>query len=249
MKEDRLFSDEELTAYLDGESDYARIDEINRALAQDSQLRARIEQLCVSRQSLESAFDSLLSQAPTMKLRDKHTSRTTFSWPSIAAAACLALVSFFIGWGSRDYTQPPSLQNWHDYVAAYQALYSPSTLANIQREEPILLDELKRVSLALGKDIPLKHLKRPSALEYKRAQVLGYQGQPLIQLAFVSPMKTPVALCIIRLDKQGNSQLRMDTLEGMSSVAWEKDGYAYLLIGGQDPLMLQDVAEQFVHYL
>jgi anti-sigma factor RsiW len=248
MKENRLFSDEELTAYLDEESNYARIDEINKALAQDSQLRARVEQLGISRQSLVSAFDSLLPQAPAIKLSDKHLGHSTFTWPSITAAACLILASFFVGWASRDYSQP-SRQNWHDYVAAYQALYSPSTLAHIQREDSILIDELKRISLVLGKDIALKRLKNSSPLEYKRAQVLGYQGQPLIQLAFVSPMKAPIALCIIRLNKHGNGELQMSTLEGMSSVAWEKDGYAYLLIGGQDPLMLQHVAEQFVHYL
>lgn len=247
MKEDFMFSDEELTAYLDGESDYARIDMINKALAQDGQLRARIEQLSMSRQSVQSAFDSLLAQAPEMNLQEPR--QTNYSIASIAAVACLVVVSFFVGWGGSYYTSPQPLQGWHGYVAAYQALYSPSTLAHLDREQSTLEAELKRVSLALGKDIPFEGLQVSSPLEYKRAQILGFQGQPLIQLAFLSPMNTPVALCIIRLESAENSDLQMATMEGMSSVAWKKDGYGYLLIGGKDQLMLQDVAQKFVQYL
>ena len=35
------------------------------------------------------------------------------------------------------------------------------------------------------------------------------------------------------------------SLEGMSSASWNKDGYAYLLIGGDDQSLISDLASNY----
>jgi len=250
------FSDEELTAYLDGESDYARMDQINKALSQDSELRARIATLSLSHSTIKAAFDELLPIAPETSfdvsvdssLGSRRLSVMKFS--SVAAVLALVTVSFVLGWGGGHRSWSPSVANtWHEYVAAYQALYITSTLAHIERSEKDMSRELKRVSLALGKDIQLKDVNSHAALDYKRAQVLGYKGKPLIQLAFLSMLETPIALCIIRLDGASDSEVQISDMEGMSAASWEKGGYAYLLIGGTDALLIDEMAADFQRYL
>jgi hypothetical protein len=36
-------------------------------------------------------------------------------------------------------------------------------------------------------------------------------------------------------------------MEQMASASWEKNGYAYLLIGGQDTLLINDMAKEFAY--
>ncbi len=241
------FSDEELTAYLDGEHEYVRAEEINRALSHDQTLRARLEQLSVSKEELQSAFDDLLDHAPPLA---PESIDTPSPWKmSIGAAAAIAVICFSLGWGINHLPTTHSVSGWKNYAAVYQALYINSTLSHINNTEEHKINELKRVSLALGKDINLPDLSSFKQLDYKRAQILGYEGQPLIQLAFLSSVDAPIALCIMRTKQLKEAGVSLSEIEGMSAASWEKDGYAYLLIGGNDSMLIKDTANKFASYL
>ena len=106
-------------------------------------------------------------------------------------------------------------------------------------------DELNRVSAAIGKTIDVSALNVSPELDYKRAQILGFKGQALVQLAFLTSTGHPVALCIIRSDREAPGKIVSETMEGMSSAYWSQGGYEYLLIGGKDQSMVSRLAEKF----
>jgi len=69
-------------------------------------------------------------------------------------------------------------------------------------------------------------------LKYKRAQVLGYQGKPLIQFAFLTTNGIPVALCIMAADANKKAhEITLRRLANINAVSWGKSGYEFLILG------------------
>ena len=119
-----------------------------------------------------------------------------------------------------------------DFVAAYQALYVPATLADIAPTEAQASAQLAGLSARLGLD--LGKVRVNPALRYRRGQVLGYDGALLVQLAFQAADGTPVAFCILQDPEQAAQVFAAGQREGLQTVAWARDGYGFLLIGGKD---------------
>ncbi len=237
----RYFSDEELVAYLDGEKDFAPIEEIAAALKTDIALAKRLEGLRVDTGAIAESFAGLArGNRPLPNLPAVPVTRMRYG--IVAAAAVIALM---IGFGAGLSTSSMNAPGWRDYVAAYQALYINATLAHVNQSPTRQQDELNRVSAAIGKTINVSALNVSPEVDYKRAQILGYKGQALVQLAFLTSTGHPVALCIIRSDREAPGKIVSETMEGMSSAYWSQGGYEYLLIGGTDQSMVSRLAEKF----
>ena len=245
MTDRQDFSDEELTAYLDGETEHAPVQRIERALDRDHSLKERLEALSVDKTRLKTGFDALLDaapDAPTLTAPEHQDApKSPMAWRSTAATALICLM---VGSGAGYMFAPQPDTGWHSFVAAYQALYVNATLSPIERSEPVALAELERVSQALGKDLELAAFQQHDQLDYKRAQVLGFKGRPLVQLAFLSKVGAPIALCIIKADG-GSAEIVTSTMQGMHTAAWAKGGYKYLLIGGTDAGLIENAAKHF----
>ena len=239
--QDRYFSDEELVAYLDGEADFAPIDEIAAALKTDIALAKRLEGLRVDTRAIAQSFEGMASSdrpMPNLPARPAVKMR----YGMVAAAAMIALA---LGFGAGFSTSSMNAPGWRDYVAAYQALYINATLAHVKVDQSRQQDELNRVSAAIGKAIKVDALNVSPEVHYKRAQILGFKGQALVQLAFLTSTGDPVALCIIRSDQSTPEPIVSEMMEGMSSAYWTKGNYEYLLIGGTDQSMVTRLAEKF----
>ena len=235
-------TDEELTAYLDGELKAAKIAEIDEALANEETLRARLDALSINKDYLKNAFSALLDEAPTMA--PIIIAPPKWNFQQMAAAAVVALT---IGLGASVFLPELSEKKapgWRAYVASYQALYSHATLANVDLTEEAAKAELTRVSAAIGKNFDYTIFSEDQNLSYKRSQILSFKGKPLIQLAFLTPDGKPIALCIIRKDGS-NKQIQLGEAEGMKSAFWSDDGYEYLLIGGADKALIEKTASYY----
>ena len=246
MSDPRTFSDEELTAYLDGEVEPAARTEIERALAQNAQLRARLDALSLDKAPLQEGLDALLASAPQPPSWEEAEAAFAeqerpgrYRWRRTAVAAAFALV---IGFGGGVLFGGGSEPGWQDYVASYHALYSNNTLAYFDQPEALAEMELARVSSAIGKSIELPVLAYPEQLDYKRAQILSFESRPLIQLAFLTEVGTPIVLCIIPSNGADESAVRLTEMEGMSAAVWSKGGYEFILIGGQDDTLIAEAA-------
>jgi len=268
MSETGRFSDEELVAYLDGEAEFAPIDAIKAALVTDEDLRRRLNSLQFNQQVLVSAMDNIservskkselpgclvessverktpsVSEFPSKQKTPTNEARFSFEgWQKIAAVALLSLV---IGWSARNVTTDNNLNNWHNYVAAYQALYSKETLASVDQTKEKSTEQLQQVTSVLGKKIEMAQLTNVKGLNYKRAQILGYKGQPLIQLAFLSAKGKPVALCIIKTKKNEKSKVTHEVQQGLKAAHWKKGEFEYLLIGSNDADLIKSAAKEF----
>lgn len=239
---DRTFTDEELVAYLDGEDAHAPVAEIRAALQEDVALRQRLDALEIDKQAITDGFAALLTQdRPAPVLPEPAVSRGHSS-ASLALVASLALA---VGLGAGVYLNRATQPGWLEYVAAYQALYSTQTLSHIQQDEAAQQAELDRVATAIGKMLTPAELDMLPGAEYKRAQVLNFNGKPLIQLTFLTDDGDPLALCIIRSNKGRGAQPELSRMEGMSAAVWGRDGYEYLLIGGQNDTQIERYAEVF----
>ena len=98
------------------------------------------------------------------------------------------------------------------------------------------------VSQAIG--IGLANLPQAEGLTFKRAQLLGFNGQPLVKISCLRDDGTPVALCIIPAGTDA-TDLSMGAAEGLDIARWNAPGYCFLLIGGQDAEPLEREAETF----
>lgn len=236
-------SDEELVAYLDDELDEARRRAVDEVLSRDERERQRLEALVVDTAAIRAAFDDLARQAPpppscaATPVRPQRYRRFGPVGSALIGAAMAASVALLAWPGQRD--------GWQDYVASYQALYIDQTLAHLSPAPADQEVELQRVAEAIGRDLPLAALTGEEALDYKRAQILGFEGQPLVQMAFLAEGDTPLALCIIRQEDEAGEAVAVTRMEGLSTATWSKGGYAYMLIGGTDDALVEAAARRF----
>lgn len=235
----REFSDEDLTAHLDGEADVALSKVIVKACETDTGLVKRLDELTIDTDAIMAAFDGLKASAPAMPELPATTVTPPRHWTGLVATAAALVLGIGIGVFARS---PQQLDGWMDYVAAYQALYVQDTVASLPEQDPSSDANLVRVASVLGRDLTLPD--SPTSLDYRRAQLLGFQGQPLVQLAFVSPSGAPIALCIIK-NEGADTALELVNLEGLSTAHWRKNGFNFMLIGGTDLDLIKKEADRF----
>lgn len=244
-------TDEDLTAFLDGEVSEARSREIEARVNADPYLQQRLEALALDTELIHDAFDDLLLQAPgapaLLGSSAVTAPPTRRIWPSLVAAS-LAGALFAGGLGAFFADGGPQ-NDWRGYVASYQALYVGKTLSHLDRSDGAKAAELAIVADTIGKDIALDALTAEGSLDYKRAQILGFKGRPLIQLAFLSKMGEPLALCIIRGEAGADEAMTSAAMEGLSAASWARDGFAYILIGGTDQAAVDSAAKHFAAVL
>lgn len=235
------FNDEELVAYLDDEGEHAPIDEINAALQADPDLAKRLDALRVDTDKIAGGLGACLvkDRKPDFDLGEP--AKTRWAIPAIAASLLVALLAFGGGHYWRDFEE----RQWKDYVAAYQFLYTTNTLSSVQNSDLVKQQELDRVGAAIGKKISVSQVAEFPEVEYKRAQLLGYKGKALIQLTFLSSTGKPIALCILRTSKRENKAVEFSELEGMSAASWKNGDYDYLLIGGEDDMLIERMSKIF----
>ena len=248
MSQKTHFSDEDLTAFLDGEASAELAKKIECALENDAVLMKRLEDLSLPVDELKIAMQQVTDQAPS--LPDVLTDRTSpsnkspISWVYAGSLAASVLISLVVGGlFGKTYFAPSEAQGWKHYVAAYQSLYVGDTLGNIQLSPEQIQKNLEDISGQIGFD--LVKMTADSELSFKRAQLLGFKGKPLVQLAYLSPDGQPVALCIIRTNKDNTETIGMEKLEGMAAASWRKNGYAFLFIGGEDEIVIREGAARF----
>lgn len=236
MSRDTDISDETLTAFLDGALSHADAKRVSDAIEFDPNLAARLEALSIPLDDLRPAFDTMLDDAPA-NLVPNPPSHTQFGILPTAIAASVVLAAG-IAIGAYVTKPAPSPGGWHAYVAAYQALYVEDTLNIVEQTAAETQSQLTRVSASLGRE--LDSAIQVPGLAYKRAQVLGFKGKPLVQLAYLSESGAPLALCIIRSEK--SDAIKSMKLEGLEAASWSDGTFAYLLIGGKDPDQIEAAA-------
>lgn len=230
-------SDELLVAYLDDELDGDQRQLIDTLLRTDAPVAARLDQLKDGDLPFRTAFDSLLDEAPTERLQamlkslpSSNPHRGTLSRRGfLATAASFVLAGvvadrLFMHWHDAE----PD-DGWRTSVAEYMALYTPQTLENLTTDIGSHTAQLSSVGEQLGLPLNPQAVNLPGA-EFRRAQILDYEGELIGQLTYLDPRHGPLALCITNA-RQGAQTLAIEERIGLNVVYWSSTSHAFMLIG------------------
>lgn len=227
------YSDETLVDFLNGNLDPAQVRAIESELLVDKDLEKRLMGLDPMAKPVRDAFMAIPSSArltPIRQLMLTESPTRSFNMTAFAAMAATLIFGVLIG-SFWDFGFRSEQSNWRHEVARYQALYVNETVANLTTAPNSLNEQFKRASEKIGAEIRHEPLDQIEGLELKRAQILGYQGQALIQIAFRDANGTPFALCVLK----GKSKDQFEeTMVGLASQSWGDGRYEFILIGGTD---------------
>jgi len=259
-----IVSDEELTAFLDGELPQAARRALEARLAEDSSLADRLEALRRGGANLKAGFDALLAAAPEARLAtifadigvqsravptvSAPVRRQSRSVATVFLRLAAALVLFVAGaaagvFGQRYWgAQAPEPVNWRVAVADYLSLYTRESLSAIPNDPERLKEELASVSAPLGITLSPDEVALPD-LDLKRAQLLRFRDKPLVQLAYLPADDGPVAFCII-LNGAPDADPKFESREGQNIVFWSKGGRGFLIIGRTPRPELEALAQR-----
>jgi hypothetical protein len=120
------------------------------------------------------------------------------------------------------------------------ALYVPETLDHLPGDEATQRAQLRTIDARLGLDLALAKLSLPHA-EFKRAQILEYDGAPIAQITYLDPAHGPMALCVTR-SNSGSRHLAREQRRELNIVYWADKEHAWMLIGHQPMTDLEEMA-------
>jgi anti-sigma factor RsiW len=181
------------------------------------------------------------------------------SWYVPAAQAACLLLSVGVGFGlgvSQDKTddseisvatntaeyidQNNSHREWVNRVADYQTLYVANTVNEITPDLPATRAKLERIAKATGIRPSLPDLSA-SGYEFVRAQELGYNGQPLVQLVYTKEGHTPLALCFMPSFGEKEQHVRLGERHGLGTASWIADNQYYVIVADEPADTLKEI--------
>lgn len=255
MNRERLsapWSDEAITAWLDGEMSADEMQDFEQQLKRDQTLSARTAALMKSNQPFEAAFEPLLAAAPAAQMKDD-LNRLLAQAPAPAAtrqvsrrALIAASLSFLaIGSSLGYFVRPDAAQREsekiRDLEAGYMSLYSRQTLADVDSSASLIARALQRTSQQMGLQLSAEQLALHNAA-LKSVRLLRYDDTSIVQIAWEHAQWGPVALCVSREKHENETGIQAERRHGMSLAWWHAGGYQFVLIGRTPAQQLQQSA-------
>jgi anti-sigma factor RsiW len=240
-------SDADLVAFVDNRLPPARREAIVALAQQDTGVAARIATLTDGSPALGDAFASLLGGLPVgldEKVRSMAAepvaapSRRLFGVGVAAASFVLGAVA-----GGLLMRRRGAAEDWREAVAQYHALYGLATTAGLEPAAADVARQLAVVSEALGHPLAGIDGLAPD-LAFKRAQVLEFEGAPLIQIVYENADRTPVAFCLKR-SRETARPITDDTHKGLALASWTRRGVDELVVAKLPPEQIKTLARRF----
>ena len=253
-------SDEELTAFIDGELGAEEAARIEALIEADEAVSERMEFLSRASLPFKEAFAPLLDAAPQAKLEAMLSAIPAAANPAISPAkpavfatrrgflgalaasvvAGIAIDRAVIGVGTRLSAKDEGTE-WRAVVAEYISLYTPETLAGPVPSADVQSAQLARLDENLGLKLSPEQVSLPD-IDFKRAQILQYDGKPLAQIAYLDPQTGPMALCIVA-SGVGPKAPDIEGRKGMNVVYWSNATHAFMLIGHAPVDRMTEIAD------
>ncbi|NNU67870.1 anti-sigma factor [Rhizobium sp. WYCCWR 11152] len=256
-KKHTIPSDEDLTAFIDGELTAEEAARIEAIVNEDESTAERLEFLARANLPFEQAFAPLLAEAPREKLEAMlaampasparsgpapafATRRRFLGALAASLVAGIAIDRAVIGI-SKGLSAKDENSEWRAVVADYISLYTAETLAGPVPGREDQAAQLASLDEKLGLSLSPEAVSLPG-IDFKRAQLLQYDGKTLAQIAYLDPETGPMALCIVKSDK-GPKAPDLESRKGMNVVYWSNATHAFMLIGRIPVDRVQELAE------
>ncbi|MBK1839216.1 hypothetical protein JHL17_17530 [Azospirillum sp. YIM B02556] len=246
-------SDEELTAFIDGELEEAHRARLLALMERDPAVAAKVEHLSRASLPFGEAFRPLLDAAPAADLQRMldgisvppvaanavvpMTRRRLFGAIAASVAAGVLgdrILVGLLGTGDGDDLAdddggPDRERHWHGVVAQYMGLYTRETLGGPTPGRDAQSAQLAALNRPLNLSLTPEAVEVGGA-EFRRAQILSYDDMPLAQITYLDPLSGPLALCILR--RPGTVRgVEQEMRGGLSIAYWNGPDHAALLIG------------------
>jgi anti-sigma factor RsiW len=240
-----------LVAFIDGELDESARAALEARFVAAPDLRERLIRLREGDRPFALAFKALLDEAPAQRLQaslavliEPEQRRQTPIRKSLAPragrlAAAAAVILFCVGivvghYGPSWSVRSPEIaapagerdDDWRQAVAEYMRLYTLDTFAT---EPASQKKELAALSAKIDLALTPERVALPN-LQFRGAQIFGFQSAPLVQLGYVDPATGPVLFCIIR-NSEADAAMKAETRGGFAVASWARAGRGYMLIG------------------
>ena len=247
-----MADDDDLVALIDGELEEPRKGELLARLDRDPVLRHRYQALQATTAPIGAALEFALDSAPVERLRALLPAAS--SPPAAAqgprlrglalrelaaglvvgflAAASLAWIAFGEATVGQD--------DWRSAVVDYMELYTRETFAFAAPDLPTQASELARIGGRVGTPLTPEAVAAPG-LAFKTAFLLGYDGAPLGEIAYVDPIGEPVLLCILK-EGSRDATMRLERRGGYGLATWARGGRQFLVIGRLPDAQIADYA-------
>ncbi|WP_420332578.1 hypothetical protein [Roseibium sp.] len=245
------YSDQELLAFLNGEMDARRAEQIEQTMRVDRELEHRVMALDPVAAPVRGAMSALpgrkaIADLERVALDGEKRGGNRTPWMKLAAVLVLGAV---LGGGAM-WLGGPSGDDWRGRVAQYQSLYVADTVRLTVASADVLERQLEVASEKLGRSLDQQSLEAPSALRLARVQVLGLDDAPLIQIVYQDGEGTPFALCVTTAGPRGEThEPTSEMLHGLATTAWEDGSFRYIFVGGDDLGKTGEVASQLKNVL
>jgi anti-sigma factor RsiW len=249
--------DEMLVAYIDGELNTADRDAVEAMLCRDKRTKERLDLLGLGDPPFHEAFQSMLEAAPTARLeamleaiqplQARPERHPQLRRRGFLAAAAAGLVAAGIGMDRTvtaimtRFNTPDESAEWRAVVAEYLSLYSADTLSGPGEDRGAQAAQLAVVGARLGLPLTPESVALPG-VDFRRAQVLQYDGKPLAQIVYLDPETGPMALCLV-LAGGGPAEPNQERRQHMNVVYWSTATHAFMLIGHSTIDQLQALAD------
>jgi anti-sigma factor RsiW len=256
-------SDELLVAYVDGQLAHKQTRAVEKVLEQDDVIAKRVGALKDAHGRLEAAFEAILAgeeadaaarpvpQPPGLLIPWMTLIHGGLAATGIAVALVLALFGF--GWplampdlAGQQQAAPETEyvgsvpRSWQEDVARAQALLSRESL-EIGLESQGNADLVAfQLAQALGANFTPPDLGA-QGFDFRRAQLLRFDDEPLVQLLYLGTAGDPLALYAKK--GQGDSPPAFKRYGDLGSVAWSQAGVAYFLAGENSESSLMRLAD------
>ena len=127
---------------------------------------------------------------------------------------------------------------WVRLVADYHLLYVRETVL----ASPVASAEAVSQQVSENLQIPFSVPQLDEqGIEFRRAQWLAVDDQPLLQLAYLPESGKPLAVCVLKKSTSQNIPAEFGETGGMQYVHWQKGEHAVVIVGAVSQQELQDI--------
>lgn len=127
---------------------------------------------------------------------------------------------------------------WVRLVADYHRLYVRETIVGVPVSSKDLVSEA--VSEKLNHKLTVPSLDQ-QGMEFRRAQWLAVDEQPLLQLAYLPTEGEPLAVCVLRKNEVRDLPAEYGETGGMQYVHWQAGNLAVVIVGTVDSQQLVEI--------
>jgi anti-sigma factor RsiW len=117
----------------------------------------------------------------------------------------------------------------------------------LNADPALIAQQVQFAATALGRTVKVDNLQ-VIGLEFKRAQVLAFERQPLIQFAYRNREQTTIAFYAMRTQAP-DEPVHISVINGLATAFWNRAGYGYMVISGTDESAIQALAQTLEQHI